>query len=373
MGYDSGPHADERFAAWTEGRTGYPIVDAGMRQLLARGVDAQPGADDRRLVPGQGPAPGVDARRPLLPAAPASTATWPATTTAGSGSPAPAPTPRPTTASSTRSPRARSSTPTARTCGAGCPSCAALDARCVHEPWKAPGGIPRRLPGADRRPRRASGRSRWTASSACGPVPEGHTLHRLAREQTGAVRRPPGARDQPAGPLRRRRRAARRAGARRGRRLRQAPVRLASAPTSLHVHLGLYGTFTSGTGTPPAPRGALRMRWVGAGPDGGGVWTDLRGADRLRGAHPGRGGRDPRPARPRPAAPACRRRRARSGRIARSRHRDRRAADGPVGARRRRQRLPRRAAVPAPRLAVPARARESTPRCGAHVGRPAWR
>jgi deoxyribodipyrimidine photo-lyase len=33
IGYDSGPDADERFAAWAEGRTGYPIVDAGMRQL----------------------------------------------------------------------------------------------------------------------------------------------------------------------------------------------------------------------------------------------------------------------------------------------------------------------------------------------------
>ncbi len=28
---------DERFAAWCEGRTGYPIVDAGMRQLLSEG------------------------------------------------------------------------------------------------------------------------------------------------------------------------------------------------------------------------------------------------------------------------------------------------------------------------------------------------
>ncbi len=32
---DSGGGTDERFAAWTEGRTGYPIVDAGMRQLGA--------------------------------------------------------------------------------------------------------------------------------------------------------------------------------------------------------------------------------------------------------------------------------------------------------------------------------------------------
>jgi deoxyribodipyrimidine photo-lyase len=34
MTYDTGPDADERFAAWAQGRTGYPIVDAGMRQLL---------------------------------------------------------------------------------------------------------------------------------------------------------------------------------------------------------------------------------------------------------------------------------------------------------------------------------------------------
>ena len=32
---DTGESADERFAAWCEGRTGYPIVDAGMRQLRA--------------------------------------------------------------------------------------------------------------------------------------------------------------------------------------------------------------------------------------------------------------------------------------------------------------------------------------------------
>ena len=34
---DDGPRADRRFRAWTEGLTGYPIVDAGMRQLLAEG------------------------------------------------------------------------------------------------------------------------------------------------------------------------------------------------------------------------------------------------------------------------------------------------------------------------------------------------
>jgi deoxyribodipyrimidine photo-lyase len=37
MQYDSGPVADARWRAWCEGRTGYPIVDAGMRQLLSQG------------------------------------------------------------------------------------------------------------------------------------------------------------------------------------------------------------------------------------------------------------------------------------------------------------------------------------------------
>jgi len=37
MPYDSGPDADERLLAWQQGQTGYPIVDAGMRQLLHEG------------------------------------------------------------------------------------------------------------------------------------------------------------------------------------------------------------------------------------------------------------------------------------------------------------------------------------------------
>jgi deoxyribodipyrimidine photo-lyase len=34
---DRGPLADERFEAWAQGRTGFPIVDAGMRQLRSEG------------------------------------------------------------------------------------------------------------------------------------------------------------------------------------------------------------------------------------------------------------------------------------------------------------------------------------------------
>ena len=36
------PAAAAELAAWRDGLTGYPFVDAGMRQLLATGVDAQP-------------------------------------------------------------------------------------------------------------------------------------------------------------------------------------------------------------------------------------------------------------------------------------------------------------------------------------------
>jgi endonuclease-8 len=41
---------------------------------------------------------------------------------------------------------------------------------------------------------------------------------------------------------------------------------------TVHVHLGLYGTFADGAGAPPAPVGQVRMRMVG-----GGHWLDLRG------------------------------------------------------------------------------------------------
>lgn len=37
MELDEGPETDDAFAAWAEGRTGYPIVDAGMRQLRSEG------------------------------------------------------------------------------------------------------------------------------------------------------------------------------------------------------------------------------------------------------------------------------------------------------------------------------------------------
>ena len=35
--FEEGPHADALFDAWAQGRTGYPMVDAGMRELAATG------------------------------------------------------------------------------------------------------------------------------------------------------------------------------------------------------------------------------------------------------------------------------------------------------------------------------------------------
>jgi endonuclease VIII len=108
-------------------------------------------------------------------------------------------------------------------------------------------------------------------------VPEGHTLHRLAREQTALFAGRPVHVSSPQG------RFAAGAALLDGRVLDRAYAYGKHLFGSfgehvLHVHLGLYGTFTSGVGVPPAPRGALRMRWMGDGPDGLGVWTDLRGA-----------------------------------------------------------------------------------------------
>ena len=37
MKYDTGEIAESRFEAWKQGKTGYPFVDAGMRQLIAEG------------------------------------------------------------------------------------------------------------------------------------------------------------------------------------------------------------------------------------------------------------------------------------------------------------------------------------------------
>ena len=134
-------------------------------------------------------------------------------------------------------------------------------------------------------------------------MPEGHTLFRLAREQSELFAGRPVHVTSPQG------RFASGAALLDGRVLDEATsygkhLFARFGGDTVHVHLGLYGSFTTGTGTPPPAKGALRMRWEGPGPDGDGVWTDLRGADRLRAASPTPGGpHDPGPAGPGPAAP----------------------------------------------------------------------
>jgi endonuclease-8 len=108
-------------------------------------------------------------------------------------------------------------------------------------------------------------------------VPEGHTLFRLAREQDELfagrpvhVTSPQGRFDGGAAVID-------------GRVLDEVTsygkhLFARFGGDTVHVHLGLYGKYTTGPGTPPPAKGALRMRWEGPGPDGDGVWTDLRGA-----------------------------------------------------------------------------------------------
>jgi formamidopyrimidine-DNA glycosylase len=104
-------------------------------------------------------------------------------------------------------------------------------------------------------------------------VPEGHTLHRLAREHRRLFGGRPVRASSPQG------RFAEGASALDGRLLRRTEangkhlLHHYQGGLALHVHLGLYGSFTTGSGLPPEPKGALRLRLVGEN-----AWTDLRGA-----------------------------------------------------------------------------------------------
>ena len=102
-------------------------------------------------------------------------------------------------------------------------------------------------------------------------MPEGHTLHRLAREQTARFAGAPVRVSSPQG------RFAQQSALVDGRVLDVVTAHgkhlfAAFGDRVVHVHLGLFGTYASGSGSPPPPRGALRMRWVGVD-----TWTDLRG------------------------------------------------------------------------------------------------
>jgi endonuclease-8 len=107
-------------------------------------------------------------------------------------------------------------------------------------------------------------------------VPEGHTLYRLARELQETFAGRPVHVTSPQG------RFAAGAALLDGRVLQEVfsygkHLFADFGGDLLHVHLGLYGTFAGGIGDPPPAKGALRMRWTAGGPDGTGVWTDLRG------------------------------------------------------------------------------------------------
>ena len=103
-------------------------------------------------------------------------------------------------------------------------------------------------------------------------MPEGHTLHRLARAQQKMFTGHEIGASSPQGRFA--------AGAELidGQVLRRVDAygkhlwQHYPGGVTLHIHLGLYGKFTTGTGEPPEPRGALRLRLIT-----GEHWTDLRG------------------------------------------------------------------------------------------------
>ncbi|HEV7203463.1 MAG TPA: DNA-formamidopyrimidine glycosylase family protein [Jatrophihabitans sp.] len=104
-------------------------------------------------------------------------------------------------------------------------------------------------------------------------MPEGHTLHRLARDQQRLFGGTIVAASSPQG------RFVEGAARLDGQRLVHTEaygkhlLHHYGDGAILHVHLGLYGKFSTGRGEPPEPRGALRLRLANDE-----AWTDLRGA-----------------------------------------------------------------------------------------------
>jgi len=103
-------------------------------------------------------------------------------------------------------------------------------------------------------------------------VPEGHTVHRLAARHRALFAGRRVTVSSPQG------RFAAGAAEISGRVLRETEaagkhlLHRYSGGRTLHVHLGLYGRFTDGTGDPPPPVGEVRLRMVGRR-----NWLDLRG------------------------------------------------------------------------------------------------
>ena len=137
--------ADARFDAWAEGRTGYPIVDAGMRQLAAEGwmhnrvrmLVASFLVKDLHLDWRWGARSSCST---------SSTATWRRTATAGSGWPARAPMPRPTSASSTPTPRRERFDPDGAYVRRWVPELAGVPDPTSTSPWADPAGPPAGYP-----------------------------------------------------------------------------------------------------------------------------------------------------------------------------------------------------------------------------------
>ena len=180
MELDTGPEADRRFEAWAEGRTGYPIVDAGMRQLRGeawmhnrvRMIVASFLVKDLHLDWVRGADLFMDRLQDGDLASNNHGWQW----VAGTGTD-PAPYFRifnPTTQGKKFDPDGdyvRRWVPELRQVAGGA----------VHEPWKLGGGPPSGLPGADRRPRRG-------APGGPGPLRERIREHTTER-QTPARRR----------------------------------------------------------------------------------------------------------------------------------------------------------------------------------------
>ena len=132
----------DQLDAWREGRTGFPIVDAGMRQLRADRLDAQPRADDRRDASWSRTCTSSGSTAHATSCAASSTATSRPTSTAGSGSRA---------AGTDAAPYFRVFNPTTQ--GAKfdpdgtyvrrwVPELADVPAKHVHEPSALPDGLP---------------------------------------------------------------------------------------------------------------------------------------------------------------------------------------------------------------------------------------
>ena len=262
---DTGPEADAHFAAWAEGRTGYPIVDAGMRQLLGeayvhnrvRMIVASFLVKDLHLDWRRG------ARHFLRHLVDGDLASnnhgwqW----VAGTGTDA---SPYYRVFNPTR--QGREFDPDGGYVRRWVPELRDVPDRYVHEPWLSPDGAPGRLPRADRRAcGRAAGRPRPLPA---GPVPVTRTTCREDRpclRGTPCTAWPGSSRScSPAGRCT--------SPARRGA-SRPAPPLLDGrvledvfsygkhlfadfGGDTLHVHLGLYGSFTSGTGAAAAGPGA---------------------------------------------------------------------------------------------------------------------